>query len=120
MWIFMSDSFLSIVAHRTKPGILLVRARLPGDIKRVFPQAKVTVTPSADYMYRSELKADVVAARIAESIVDIDYDNFKNSISDPDRHDACMTVWSAMYRLQRPIEIRQPPLRKKTAGARSG
>ena len=100
MWIFMSDSFLSIVAHRTKPQILLVRARVKGDIERVFPSAKVQRTPNADYLYRAEVNAGKVGARIAESIVDIDYDNFKNSIRDADRHDACMEVWSTMNRLQ--------------------
>ena len=40
MWIFLSDSFLSIVAHRDKPGVLLVRARRAGDIEAVFPDVK--------------------------------------------------------------------------------
>ena len=39
MWIFQNDSFLSIVAHRDKPGMLLVRARKAGDIEAVFPEA---------------------------------------------------------------------------------
>lgn len=44
MWVFMSDSFLSIVADSTvsKSDCLLVRARREGDIERVFPEAKVT------------------------------------------------------------------------------
>lgn len=37
MWICLNDAFLSIVAHRDKPGVLLVRARRPGDIERTFP-----------------------------------------------------------------------------------
>jgi hypothetical protein len=41
MWVFLNDSFLSIVAHRTEPGVLLVRARTAGDIEAVFPQAHV-------------------------------------------------------------------------------
>ena len=36
MWVFLSDAFLSIVAHRDDPDALLVRARRQGDIECVF------------------------------------------------------------------------------------
>jgi hypothetical protein len=41
MWIFLNDSFLSIVANRELAGVLLVRARKEGDIEAVFPDATV-------------------------------------------------------------------------------
>lgn len=52
MWISLSDSFLSIVALEgpaADPAQLLVRARVAGDIERVFPTAMVTHTPKHDY-----------------------------------------------------------------------
>ncbi len=61
MWIFLNDSFLSIVAHRDKPGMLLVRARKIRDIGAVFPGAQMWVDKSADYPCRAEVPAEEVA-----------------------------------------------------------
>jgi hypothetical protein len=98
MWIFLSDAFLSIVAHRDKPGVHLVRARAAGDIKRVFPEAKVLKTPTADYAYRAEIPAEKVADVIAKKLLTIDYPNFKNTVAESWRHHAYMDVWSDMAR----------------------
>jgi hypothetical protein len=97
MWVFLNDAFLSIVAHRTKPDTLLVRARLKGDIERTFGQAKVWTDAEADYLYRAEVDRNVVALRLSEAIKGIEYPNFKSSVKDTDRHDAYLDVWSAMY-----------------------
>jgi len=46
MWIFLSDSFLSIVDKDDPSGAtLLVRARVAGDIERVFPGVAVATMP---------------------------------------------------------------------------
>lgn len=102
MWIFLNNAFLSVVRHRSKPGFLLVRARSEGDIELVFQGAEVDRTDQADYRYRAVVEEGLVAAVIAESILGIDYDNFKGSIpsEDHDRHEAYMDVWSNMHRYQ--------------------
>jgi|SRR5580704_18831608 hypothetical protein len=100
MWIFLSDSFLSIVAHSSIPGSLLVRARHEGDIERAFPDIAATVDESADYRYRAVIPREVVAQRLSEVAGSIDYPNFKNTVHDHDRRDAYMEIWSTMYRLQ--------------------
>jgi hypothetical protein len=100
MWIFLNDAFLSVVAHRHEPDMLLVRARARGDIERVFPDADVSHSPDADYAYRATLAREVVARVLAEQVAGITYPNFKSSIKEPDRHDACMAVWSVMHRFQ--------------------
>lgn len=100
MWVFLSNAFLSIVAHRDKPDVLLVRARARPDIKRVFPAARVTTLATADYRYRAEISREVVAAAIADQVLGIDYPNFKNSVSEDPRHDAYVSVWTAMMRFQ--------------------
>jgi hypothetical protein len=41
----MNKSFLSIVADLDNPDNLLVRARIRGDIERLFPEADVIHTP---------------------------------------------------------------------------
>jgi len=100
VWIHLSDAFLSVVAHRHDPDMLLVRGRVEGDIQRVFPAAIVTMTPDADYRYRATIPRKTVAAALAEQVASISYPNFKSSIKEADRHDACMDVWSVMHRFQ--------------------
>lgn len=102
MWIFMSDSFLSIVANEKKPELLVVRARAAGDLERAFPgrKVKVTKTPHRDYMYRTELPRQVVANSISSSVMGITATNFKNSVKDDARHTAYLNVWTSMMRYQ--------------------
>jgi hypothetical protein len=100
MWIHLSDAFLSVVAHRHDSGLLLVRSRVAGDIGRVFPGVIETETPTADYRFRAVLPRKTVAAVLAEQVASIDYDNFKNSVAEDDRHDAYFETWGAMNRLQ--------------------
>lgn len=100
MWIFLSDSFLSIVAHRFDQKALLVRARVRGDIERVFPKAKVTRTPDADYRYRATILRNEVAAVIAANVTGIQYPNFKGSVRERDRLSTYHDVWDVMFGFQ--------------------
>lgn len=105
MWIFLKNSFLSIVIDRqSKDGNLLVRARRKGDIESVFPRAKVSVSPKRDYRFRASIRRQEVASAIADSICGISYDNFKDSVpkKDRERHDAYLRVWSTMEQFQQP------------------
>lgn len=97
MWLYVSDGFLSIVAHRDKPQHLLVRARHPDHIAALFPEAEVTYMATADYPYRVVLHRMVVERAVGRYITQMNYDNFKNSIIDNDYHDACISVWNKMY-----------------------
>lgn len=101
MWIFTPTAFVSIVAHRTKPGVLLVRARLKGDLERLFPGCTVKTTPNADYRFRAEIARGRVADLIREQLTVLDYDNVKNAIpARPPvhqlRHRAMNRVWGVM------------------------
>ena len=98
MWIFLNDSFLSIVADRDQPNSLMVRARIRGDIERVFPGYDVVETPSADYAFRATIPRRIVAGRLAAYAASIGYDNFKDSVADYARHDAYIGVWTTMHR----------------------
>ncbi|MBL8423470.1 MAG: hypothetical protein JNK06_08240 [Candidatus Accumulibacter phosphatis] len=101
MWIFLTDSFLSIVDKGDQTGnTLLVRARRQGDIERVFPEAKVVDGAGTDYRYRARILRSQVADAIAESVRKVAYGNFKNEVSENDRHDAYFDVWSAMNKFQ--------------------
>ena len=101
MWLFLPSGFLSIVADRDNPQALLVRARMANHIHDLFPTAKVLETPDADYGFRTNLNHKIVEQVVSDQVSAIDYPNFKNNVSDPAYHAACLQVWSAMNRLQR-------------------
>jgi hypothetical protein len=105
MWICLSNAFLSIVAPSTgttaaQNDELIVRGRCKGDIEAVFPDADVTHTPDRDYAFRASIKRQAVANAIAAQVRGIAYGNFKDSVTEDDRHDAYFDVWRAMNRLQ--------------------
>lgn len=101
MWVFLNNAMLSAVQHRSKPGFLMIRARLAGDLQRVFPRAKVQTTPGGDYRFRCVVKRATLEAAMVKAVRSIDYDNFKSSIhGEPDRSSAYMACWSAMLRAQ--------------------
>jgi len=102
MWIMLSDAFFSIVKKDCGQDELLVRARRPGDIERVFVGYKATRETKADYLYRARIPVDVVAKAISERIANITYDNFKDSVKPNDLHNAYMHVWTAMAGIQNP------------------
>lgn len=100
MWICLYDAFLSIVHKDCKPDELLVRARRPGDIEKIFPNATVTEYYRSDYQFRAVVpRADVIGA-LATEVTDIEYSNFKDQVSDRPLHDAYLDVWTTMSRLQ--------------------
>lgn len=104
MWLNLNNAFLSIVEpHRAARGnspTLLVRARRPGDIERVFPNAKVEVIDRRDYMFRAVIDRKLVAEALAAQVMGINYGNFKNSVADHDLHDAYARTWHTMAALQ--------------------
>jgi hypothetical protein len=100
MWLVLNDAFLSIVEHDTDKSFLRVRARVEGDIERVFPGVPVQLMKVSDYAYHANVLRAVAGPRIAELVANIDYSNFKNSVKEHDRHAAYLTIWSAMSRLQ--------------------
>lgn len=106
MWVCLSDSFLSIVHKDCKPHQLLVRARRKGDIEAVFPRAKVRESVYTDYRYRAVVTRNAVANALARQAMNVDYDNFKDSVEDDDLYHAYSSVWGVMYRLQPSISWR--------------
>lgn len=98
MWVFLNDSMVSIVAERDAKDKLRVRARVEGDIERLFPKASVFTPKKSDYAFHAVVSRKEVVRVLTESVKAIDYDNFKNSVGEDDRHDAYAEVWGAMYR----------------------
>jgi hypothetical protein len=103
MWIMLSNCFLSIVNKDCPKDSLLVRARRPGDIEKVFGRdVKVTRSTDSDYLYRSIIPMEQVELALQRAVKNIDYENFKDSIEDHELHLAYMRTWTAMSELQHP------------------
>lgn len=98
MWIATNKGWLSIVRHRDKQGVLLVRARNKNHIESIFEDAKVYVDDKADYPYRADIEEVEVSRIIGDMLLDITYDNFKASVEDRDYHTYLSEVWTVMYR----------------------
>jgi hypothetical protein len=96
----MNDAFLSIVDKECGPDELLVRARRPGDIERVFPRAKVISRIGTDYQFRAVVPRTEVGEAMMVAVMTVDYDNFKNSVRDRKLHDAYASFWHQHARLQ--------------------
>lgn len=102
MWVMLQDAFFSIVAKDCGPDELMVRARRPGDIEKVFPETegKVKAFTASDYHYRSAIKKDRIKAALCAEVDRIAYSNFKGAVDDRPLHDAYLRVWNAMADLQ--------------------
>lgn len=100
MWIFLPESFISVVQKPDDTDTLTVRARIKGDIESVFPQAKVEANKGSDYKYRARVPRAAVAQALHDQVMNLDWSNFKGAVKAKKRHDAYMNVWSAMYAVQ--------------------
>lgn len=103
MWIMFSDAFISIVNKGCKKGELLVRARRPGDIEKVFGnKTKVIRSTDSDYLLRAVVTIKEVETAMKRAVNDVTYENFKNSVKNHDLHMAYLETWHAMAKLQTP------------------
>lgn len=97
MWIAHNEGWLSIVSHRDRPDHLLVRARKAVHIESLFPEEVIYTNFKADYPYRADIRREDVATTLGNLLMDIQYDNFKNSVTDVDLQDAYISVWEKIY-----------------------
>ena len=100
MWIMLSDCFISVVSKDCAEDELMVRARRPGDIEKLFPDAVVTEYTASDYHYRAAVKKTEIKIALVDEVNRVTYDNFKDSVDDVHLHNAYMRVWTAMATLQ--------------------
>ena len=101
MWIQFNNAFLSIVENREKTIELLVRARVKGDIEKVFPEADVFEDNNADYKYRAFISKAIVAEKIMLKVTEINYDNFKNSVKEIERKKVYNNIWAELRKFQK-------------------
>jgi len=91
----MNTGFVSVVKdkHDEYGEILIVRARDKEILEELFPNYNILETPTADYKYRVFCGKADFAVLMLKRIMDIDYDNFKNSVEDRDLHHLYTQVW---------------------------
>lgn len=112
MWLYCQLGFYSVV-HKPpcNKDELLVRTRSKVDIDKLQKtlkekyqfDGKVIDSPKADYAYRMTVPRETFASFMADIAMQMDYDNFKNTIhrGDYKRHEAYFRCWNAMYEWQR-------------------
>lgn len=103
MWVFTRMGFFSVVENRNNNEEVMVRARCIDDITRLALRLgtdPIINTPHADYPYRLICTKTAWANLMYETAEDIDYDNFKNTITkDPLRSYCYSEVWFAAQML---------------------
>tara|TARA_B100002052_G_C15858629_1_gene588916 strand:+ start:542 stop:916 length:375 start_codon:yes stop_codon:yes gene_type:complete len=97
MWLFCSNGFVSIVAHRELEGHLLVRARKMEHLKMLFPNSDIFTLQDADYPHRAVVSRIEAADAILKQLELLQYDNFKKSIDEKKYSNTCNTVWKVLF-----------------------
>lgn len=103
MWLFTDTGFVSAVAHRDDPDLLVVRGR---DRASLAPLAERTGAPivegaGTDYPVRVIASRDAFGDWVADLVTDVTYDNFKGRVARTRESafvDALHEVWAVMRR----------------------
>ena len=97
MWIFLNNAFFSVVQDKAKPKLLVCRARVKGDLEKLFPQYRVFTSEYTDYRYRCFITRDDLKDLLTKQVDDLDYENFKDSVKEKDRKKYYSEVWGVMW-----------------------
>lgn len=104
MWLITTQGFYSVVAHRDKADVLLVRARVWEDLEALreqIPALRPVETPDADYLWRAEVTTEEWAAAVVELAARIDYEAFKDAVAEDDfRSRVYFAAYVSLARLQ--------------------
>ena len=107
MWLFTSQGFYSVVAHREDPGTLIVRARTREDIEALreqIPSIEPFEHSGADYRHRALVTRAEWIAAVAQLTASIAYDNFKSEVASEQGYERARLyghVWGELLGLQR-------------------
>lgn len=100
MWFCLNNGFVSAVENRNDPEVLVVRARRREHLADNFPGYNIVVGGSTDYNYRIFITKEDFAKIIKDKIMNINYDNFKNSVEDDDLHILYAQFWRLHFMFQ--------------------
>ena len=104
MWLFLRHGFCSVKTAGN--GNLLARFRTENHAKHFADMCggkEITTTRHTDYKYRIEVSREELVSVMKSEIADIDYSNFKSSISsnDPDYISTLHEIWGVHHEMQR-------------------
>jgi hypothetical protein len=99
MWFCFNDGFISVVESRD-PSILSVRARRRQHLANIFPGENIIETKHSDYRWRVFVSREKMAKIVSDRVMNINYDNFKDSVEDKGLHDLYAGFWVDHNRYQ--------------------
>ena len=108
MWVFTTSGFYSVVAHRTRHGHVIVRARTREDIEALSDRIrglKIQDNAGSDYRFRAEVRKADWQNALASLAGAIDYHNFKNTVAERQGHDRAR-IYSGVWSLLRALQVR--------------
>jgi hypothetical protein len=110
MWIITSFGFFSVVEKPSDrhAGTVTIRGRVKSDLEKMKSKYLREMGPiiengGTDYRYRATVSRTDFAAAMEEIAADIDYSNFKSSVSakqGQQRAHVYEEVWSVLYGLE--------------------
>ena len=98
MWLMTEKGFVSVVEHRDDPDTLIVRARVPEDLKGLGLEVS-EFNKDADYRYRTYICRAYFAHIVMTAVMDLNYTNFKSACPD-NRQEIYLSVWSTLIELE--------------------
>lgn len=107
MWGFLPEGFFSAVQDKKDPNMIVVRARIKGDLDNLRARFVPTLGPTigdeegSDYPYRAYVPREDFALGAYKMVMDgITYTNFKSAVSSRRGHDKYYTaltkIWGIM------------------------
>lgn len=106
MWVFTTQGFYSVVAHRDNPERVIVRVRAREDLEALrqqIPSLRILEDADADYRWRAIVAHEKWVAAVAILAAGIDYTNFKSAVGERqgiERERLYSRVWREMRGLQ--------------------
>lgn len=100
MWIFTQDAYLTISQDENQRERFMIRARVAGDIEKLFPKAQVIRMDDADFLFRAFIPKRRVIEVLSRAIGNIEYTSFKGGVKDKCRAWYYAQVWAIMAAMQ--------------------
>jgi hypothetical protein len=106
MWIMTTDGFFSVVKKPGQEKEITVRSRVKTDLEKLLNKLNSEISiqegVGTDYPFRVVMSQTDWADYLQKTAMDIEYDNFKNTLdsSDHHRHEAYFKCWSALTSLE--------------------
>jgi hypothetical protein len=106
MWLLTDRGFYSVVEHREDSALLMVRARVRGDLENLrplLPGVEILETPEGDYPVRIVVPRADWERAVRALTEGINYDDFKSTVAGLQglgRHDIYEQVWDVLHDLE--------------------